>query len=93
MLQVKNLVKRYITASGTVIALDHVSIDFPRRGMVFLLGKSGSGKSTLLNVSGGLDEPNEGEVIVNGKSSKEFTKSDFDSFRNTYVGFVFALPL
>ncbi len=89
MLQVKNLVKRYVTASGTVTALDHVSIDFPRRGMVFLLGKSGSGKSTLLNVSGGLDEPDEGEVIVNGKSSKEFTKSDFDSFRNTYVGFVF----
>ncbi len=89
MLQVKNLVKRYVTKSGTVTALDHVSVDFSERGMVFLLGKSGSGKSTLLNVSGGLDEPDEGEVIVNGKSSKDFSKSDFDSFRNTYLGFIF----
>ncbi|MCX4286862.1 MAG: ATP-binding cassette domain-containing protein, partial [Clostridia bacterium] len=58
-------------------------------GMVFLLGRSGSGKSTLLNVAGGLDKPDSGEVIVKGKSSKDFTGSDFDSYRNTFVGFVF----
>lgn len=89
MLQVKNLVKRYSTKGETLTALDHVSVNFPEKGMVFLLGKSGSGKSTLLNISGGLDTPDEGEVIVKGKSSKDFTASDFDSYRNTYVGFIF----
>ncbi len=89
MLQVKDLVKRYTTKGETVVALDHVSVAFPEKGMVFLLGKSGSGKSTLLNVSGGLDAPDEGEVIVNGKSSRDFTPADFDSYRNTYLGFVF----
>ncbi|MBP5242976.1 MAG: ABC transporter ATP-binding protein, partial [Clostridia bacterium] len=57
--------------------------------MVFLLGKSGSGKSTLLKVCGGLDNPTEGEIIVKGRSSKNFSQSDFDSYRNTYVGFIF----
>ncbi len=89
MLRVRNLVKRYTTKGETVTALDHISLDFSEKGMVFLLGKSGSGKSTLLNVSGGLDTPDEGEIIVKGKSSHDFSKSDFDSYRNTYVGFIF----
>ncbi len=90
MLSVKNLTKIYKTnKSVDVIAIDSVTIDFPDTGMVFLLGRSGSGKSTLLNVVGGLDTPTYGEIIVKGKSSKEFSKSDFDSYRNTYVGFVF----
>lgn len=57
--------------------------------MIFLLGKSGSGKSTLLNVCGGLDIYDSGEIIVKGKSSKSFSKSDFDSYRNTFIGFIF----
>ena len=89
MLQVKNLTKRYATKGETVEALHGVSVDFPETGMVFLLGKSGSGKSTLLNLAGGLDAPDEGEIIVKGKSSKDFTPADFDSYRNTYVGFIF----
>lgn len=90
MLEVKNLVKIYSTKKGVdVHALDGVSVKFPETGMVFLLGKSGSGKSTLLNVSGGLDKPTAGEIIVNGKSSKDFSTADFDSYRNTYVGFIF----
>ena len=89
MLQVRDLTKRYTTKGETVGALDHVSVDFPEKGMVFLLGKSGSGKSTLLNLAGGLDVPDEGEIIVKGKSSKDFSQSDFDSYRNTYVGFIF----
>lgn len=89
MLQVRDLTKSYTTKGEKVDALDHVSLDFPETGMVFLLGKSGSGKSTLLNVTGGLDAPDEGEIIVKGKSSKDFTGSDFDSYRNTYVGFIF----
>lgn len=54
-----------------------------------MLGKSGSGKSTFLNVCGGLDNSTTVEIILNGKSSKNFTQSDFDSYRNTYVDFIF----
>ena len=90
MLEAKNLVKIYKTKGGAdVKALDNVSILFPEKGMVFLLGKSGSGKSTLLNVCGGLDAPTSGAIWVKGKSSEKFTQSDFDSYRNTYVGFIF----
>ena len=90
MLSVRNLVKTYSTKGGVEVkALDNVSIDFPETGLVFLLGRSGSGKSTLLNVAGGLDMPTDGEIIVKGRSSKDFTVADFDSYRNTYVGFVF----
>lgn len=90
MLEVRDLKKYYKTKGGVEVhALDGVSIQFPETGMVFLLGKSGSGKSTLLNVSGGLDIPDSGEIIVKGKSSKDFSQSDFDSYRNTFVGFVF----
>ena len=90
MLQIKNLSKAYKTKGGVVTrALDDVSVDFPEKGLVFLLGKSGSGKSTLLNMIGGLDRPDSGEIIVKGRSSKDFSQSDFDSYRNTYVGFIF----
>ena len=90
MLESVHLTKVYKTKGGTdVRALDDVSLRFPERGMVFLLGKSGSGKSTLLNVCGGLDSPTSGEIVVKGRSSKNFTQSDFDSYRNTFVGFVF----
>ena len=90
MLQVVNLKKVYKTKNGAdVHALDGVSLQFPETGMVFLLGKSGSGKSTLLNVCGGLDSPTDGEIIIKGRSSKDFSQSDFDSYRNTFVGFIF----
>lgn len=90
MLEIKNLVKTYKAKGGvTVTALDHVSLKFPDKGMVFLLGKSGSGKSTLLNVVGGLDRPDDGEIIIKGKNSKTFSAADFDSYRNTFIGFIF----
>lgn len=90
MLEVKNLTKVYKTKGGAdVNALDGVTMRFPETGMVFLLGKSGSGKSTLLNVCGGLDSPTSGEIIVKGRSSKNFSQSDFDSYRNTFIGFIF----
>ena len=90
MLELKNLTKVYRTKGGTETkALDDVSVSFVETGLVFLLGKSGSGKSTLLNLAGGLDEPTSGEVIVMGKSSRDFSGSDFDSYRNTFIGFVF----
>ncbi len=90
MLQVVNLTKVYKVKGGVETrALDGVNLTFPEKGMVFLLGKSGSGKSTLLNVCGGLDNPTSGEIIVKGRSSKDFSQGDFDSYRNTFVGFVF----
>ncbi len=90
MLEVKHLRKEYRTKNGVITkALDDVSLTFAETGMVFILGKSGSGKSTLLNVCGGLDRADSGEIIIKGKSSNEFSGQDFDSYRNTYVGFVF----
>ena len=90
MLEIKNLTKIYKTKGGVdTKALDNVSVDFPEKGMVFLLGKSGSGKSTLLNLCGGLDTPTSGEIIVRGRSSATFSGSDFDSYRNTFIGFIF----
>ncbi|MBQ3547647.1 MAG: ABC transporter ATP-binding protein/permease [Clostridia bacterium] len=90
MLKVENLTKIYKTKKGAdVHALDGVTLQFPETGMVFLLGKSGSGKSTLLNVCGGLDAPTSGEIIVKGRSSKDFSQADFDSYRNTFIGFIF----
>lgn len=90
MLTIKHLCKTYKTKNGVETkALDDVSLTLPETGMIFLLGKSGSGKSTLLNICGGLDTPDSGEIIVRGRSSIDFATSDFDSYRNTFVGFVF----
>ncbi len=90
MLEVKHLKRIYkLKNADPVYALNDVSIKFPKKGLVFILGKSGSGKSTLLNVIGGLDVADEGEIIIDGKSSKEFSKGELDSYRNTYLGFIF----
>ena len=90
MLEVKNLVKEYRPKKGNPVrAVDGISLKFPEKGMVFILGKSGSGKSTLLNLLGGLDKYDSGEIIIKGKSSKDFSQSEFDSYRNTYLGFIF----
>ena len=90
MLEVKNLVKVYKPKKGKEVkALNGVSIKFPEKGLIFILGKSGCGKSTLLNMLGGLDRVDSGEIIIKGKSSKDFSQADFDSYRNTYLGFIF----
>lgn len=90
MLETKNLRKTYKTKKGvSVEALKGISLKFPEKGMIFLLGKSGSGKSTLLNLLGGLDKYDDGEIIIKGVSSKNFKQNHFDSYRNTYVGFIF----
>ena len=90
MLETKELCKTYKPKKGVpVTAVDHVSLRFPEKGMVFLLGKSGSGKSTMLNLLGGLDQYDDGEIIIKGISSRDFTQQRFDSYRNTYVGFIF----
>ena len=90
MLEVRHLKRIYKIKGGEpVYALNDVSLKFPETGLVFILGKSGSGKSTLLNVMGGLDNVDDGEIIINDKSSKTFSKVEMDSYRNTYLGFIF----
>ena len=90
MIEVKGLKKTYTPKKGQPVrALDGVSLKFPETGLVFILGKSGSGKSTLLHIMGGLDTADEGEIIIRGRSSAHFSQSDFDSYRNTYLGFIF----
>lgn len=90
MLEVRNLTKVYKPKKGVpVTAINQVNLKFPDKGMVFLLGKSGSGKSTLLNLLGGLDKYDSGEILIKGVSSKDFKQKHFDSYRNTYLGFIF----
>ncbi len=90
MLEIKNLTKVYRPKKGQPVkALDGVSLLLPEKGMVFLLGKSGSGKSTLLNLLGGLDKYDGGEILIKGEPTRSFRQKHFDSYRNTYVGFVF----
>ncbi len=90
MITLKNVSKTYKSKKGkSTKALDNVSLTLENKGMTFILGKSGSGKSTLLNLLGGLDQYDSGDIVILGKSSKDFTQADFDSYRNTYVGFVF----
>lgn len=90
MLELSHISKTYKTSKGIQTqALKDINLKFPKKGMVFILGKSGSGKSTLLNVIGGLDQADAGEVIIHGKSSKDFTQADYDAYRNTYIGFIF----
>lgn len=90
MIEVRNLKKTYKPKKGKAVeALKGINLKFEERGLVFILGKSGSGKSTLLNLLGGLDKFDEGEIIIKGKSSEKFTQSDFDSYRNTFIGFIF----
>lgn len=85
-----NISKVYKSKKGIKTqALEDVSFSLPSRGMFFILGKSGSGKSTLLNIIGGLDKYNQGELIVDNKSTKKFRNRDYDYYRNTYVGFIF----
>ncbi|QVK17495.1 ABC transporter ATP-binding protein/permease [Mycoplasmatota bacterium] len=90
MIEVKNLTKIYNFQKNTeVIALNDISLNFESTGLIFIVGKSGSGKSTLLNLLGGLDNYDSGEIKVRGKSTKDFNQNDFDSYRNTYMGFIF----
>ena len=90
MIKLKHVSKTYKSKKGTnTKAIDDVTLTLDHKGMTFILGKSGSGKSTLLNVLGGLDKYDSGDITILGKSTKKFKKKDYDSYRNTYIGFVF----
>ena len=89
MLSLKNIVKDYVTANTTVRALKGISTDFRENEFVSVLGASGCGKTTLLNIVGGLDRYTSGDLIINGKSTKEYTDADWDTYRNHTIGFIF----
>ena len=89
MLQLKNITKDYISGDSTVHALKGISINFRKNEFVSILGQSGCGKTTLLNIIGGLDRYTSGDLIINGKSTKEFKDRDWDAYRNYSIGFVF----
>ena len=89
MLQLKSIKKVYKTNDLDVIALNNVSIDFRKSEFVSILGPSGCGKTTLLNIIGGLDKYTDGDLIIDNKSTKKFKSTDFDSYRNHQIGFVF----
>ena len=89
MLELKNIHKDYPAGSGTVHALQGVDLQFRESEFVSILGPSGCGKTTLLNIIGGLDQYTKGDLIINGKSTKDFHDRDWDSYRNHSVGFVF----
>lgn len=89
MLKLSNITKRYEAGEFSVDALRGVSLDFRKSEFVAILGQSGCGKTTLLNIIGGLDQYTSGDLIINGKSTKDFKDRDWDAYRNYTIGFVF----
>lgn len=89
MLQLKNIVKTYVTGDLEQNALKGVSISFRENEFVSILGQSGSGKTTMLNIIGGLDRYTSGDLIINGVSTKKYKDADWDFYRNNSIGFVF----
>lgn len=89
MLQLKDITKNYLSGDNEVKALKGIHIEFRENEFVSILGQSGCGKTTLLNIIGGLDRYTSGDLIINGKSTKEFKDKDWDTYRNHSVGFVF----
>ena len=89
MLVLKNITKVYSAGDTKVEALRGVDISFPDSEFAAILGPSGCGKTTLLNIIGGLDRYTSGDLIIRGRSTKEYTERDWDTYRNHSVGFVF----
>ena len=89
MLKLVNIKKDYLSGDTTVHALKGIDLEFRESEFVAILGHSGCGKTTMLNIIGGLDQYTDGDLIINGKSTKRFTDADWDSYRNHSIGFVF----
>ena len=89
MLTLRNITKDYLAGDMSVHALRGVSISFRESEFVSILGPSGCGKTTLLNIIGGLDQYTDGDLIINGRSTKEYGDKDWDTYRNHSIGFVF----
>ncbi len=89
MLQLINIKKHYNVGGNITKALDGISVSFRKKEFVSILGTSGSGKTTCLNIIGGLDRYDDGDLIINGKSTKNFKETEWDAYRNNTIGFVF----
>lgn len=89
MLKLTEIRKDYKVASEYVHALKGVSLDFRKNEFVCILGQSGCGKTTLLNIIGGLDKYTSGDLVIQGKSTKDFSDRDWDVYRNHRIGFIF----
>ena len=90
MIEFKNVSKIYKAKKGVETkALNNINLKIGNKGMVFIVGKSGSGKSTMLNLLGGLDTVTTGKLLINGKNISKFKNKEYDSYRNTYIGFIF----
>ncbi len=89
MLQLKKIKKSYKTGDFVQHALKGIDVEFRENEFVAILGPSGSGKTTMLNIIGGLDRYDSGDLIINGKSTKEFKDNDWDAYRNNCIGFIF----
>lgn len=89
LLECKNLVKDYQTTNEVVHALKGISVSFRDNEFVSILGQSGCGKTTFLNIIGGLDHYTSGDLVINGRSTKDYSDKDWDTYRNHRVGFVF----
>ena len=89
MLKLKNISKIYGQNETKVEALKSVNLEFRKNEFVSILGPSGCGKTTMLNIIGGLDRYTSGDLLINGKSTKDFKNGDWDTYRNNTIGFVF----
>lgn len=89
MLELKGIKKDYLAGENTVHALKGIDLKFRQSEFVAILGQSGCGKTTMLNIIGGLDHYTEGDLIINGRSTKEYKDRDWDAYRNHSIGFVF----
>lgn len=89
MLELKNIKKDYLAGENTVHALKGIDLKFRRSEFVSILGPSGCGKTTMLNIIGGLNQYSDGDLVINGKSTKDFKDRDWDAYRNHSIGFVF----
>ncbi len=90
MIEIKGVNKTYRSKkSADTNALRNINLTFENKGLVFIVGKSGSGKSTLLNLLGGLDTPDKGKILIDHKDLCKMSNQELDSYRNSYVGFVF----
>ena len=89
MLELKKITKKYLSGTNSVSALKGIDLKFRETEFVSILGPSGCGKTTLLNIIGGLDGYTTGDLIINGKSTKNFKDKDWDTYRNHSIGFVF----
>ena len=89
MLKLKDIRKDYLAGDSVVHALKGIDLEFRENEFVAILGHSGCGKTTLLNIIGGLDQYTSGDLVINGKSTKNFTDGDWDTYRNHSIGFVF----